>query len=254
MIINPRLFEAYLKCASKCYLKSLGEAGTGNAYAEWLQAQNDICRSDGIKRLTMEAEPDSFVTNPSELKNLKTATWRMAIDFVARAQNMESMIHAVERAPAEGRGKSAQFMSVRYVFNNKPTKSDKLLLAFDALVLSKALGRKVNLGKILHGDNHTTLRVKTDSLEGEVRKAIDKIVKLLSAGSPPDLILNRHCAECEFQQQCRQKAIEKDELSLLARMTEKERKKLHGKGIFTITQLSYTFRPRRRPRRIRYKH
>ena len=254
MIINPQLFEAYLKCATKCYLKSLGEAGTGNAYAEWLQAQNDICRSDGIKRLTMEAEPDSFVTNPSELKNLKTATWRMAIDFVARAQNMESMIHAVERAPAEGRGKSAQFMSVRYVFNNKPTKSDKLLLAFDALVLSKALGRKVNLGKILHGDNHTALRVKTDSLEGEVRKAIDKIVKLLSAGSPHDLILNRHCAECEFQQQCRQKAIEKDELSLLARMTEKERKKLHGKGIFTITQLSYTFRPRRRPRRIRYKH
>ena len=33
-------------------------------------------------------------------------------------------------------------------------------------------------------------------------------------------------------------------------MTEKERKKCNSKGIFTVTQLSYTFRPRRRPRRL----
>jgi transposase-like protein len=31
-------------------------------------------------------------------------------------------------------------------------------------------------------------------------------------------------------------------------MSAKDRKKLHGKGIFTVTQLSYTFRPRRRRR------
>ncbi len=38
--------------------------------------------------------------------------------------------------------------------------------------------------------------------------------------------------------------------SLLAGMSEKERKKLNGKGIFTVTQLSYTYRPRRRPKRF----
>ena len=36
-------------------------------------------------------------------------------------------------------------------------------------------------------------------------------------------------------------------------MSEKERKKLHSKGIFTVTQLSYAFRPRRRPKRLRDK-
>jgi hypothetical protein len=36
-------------------------------------------------------------------------------------------------------------------------------------------------------------------------------------------------------------------------MTEKERKKLHDKGIFTVTQLSYTFRPRRRSKQLRDK-
>jgi hypothetical protein len=65
----------------------------------------------------------------------------------------------------------------------------------------------------------------------------------------PDVVLNRHCGQCEFQARCRKQAMDKDELSLLSRMSEKERKKLHGKGIFTITQLSYTFRPRRRHRK-----
>ena len=47
--------------------------------------------------------------------------------------------------------------------------------------------------------------------------------------------------------------MEKDDLSLLASMSAKERQKLRSKGIFTVTQLSYTFRPRRRPKRLRDK-
>ena len=46
------------------------------------------------------------------------------------------------------------------------------------------------------------------------------------------------------------KAIEKDDLSLLSGMTEKERKNFNSKGIFGVTQLSYTFRPRRRPKHL----
>ncbi len=77
------------------------------------------------------------------------------------------------------------------------------------------------------------------------------MTEVVTRGSPPDLVLNRHCGECEFRDRCRQRAIEKDDLSLLANMTEKERKNFHNKGIFTVTQLSYTFRPRRRPKRLR---
>ena len=38
----------------------------------------------------------------------------------------------------------------------------------------------------------------------------------------------------------------KDDLSLLRNITPKERRKQNRRGIFTVTQLSYTFRPRRR--------
>ena len=115
------------------------------------------------------------------------------------------------------------------------------------------IGREILFGKIIHGDDHAMLNVKTSSLADEVRTRIEKIAVLLSRAEPPDLALNRHCAECEFHARCRQKAIEKDDLSLLAGMSEKERKNLHGKGIFTVTQLSYLFRPRRRPKRLRGK-
>ena len=155
--------------------------------------------------------------------------------------------------PSEGRGKPAQFVPIRFIFRNKLTKDDKLLLAFDAFVLSEVLGRAVSLGKIIHGDDHATLKVKTSALAGEVRKRIEKIAALLSSPTPPDLVLNRHCAECEFQARCRKIAVEKDDLSLLAGMSAKERQKLRSKGIFTVTQLSYTFRPRRRPKRLRDK-
>jgi predicted RecB family nuclease len=164
---------------------------------------------------------------------------------------LHSCLHAIERIPSEGRGKAAQFIPIRFIFTNKLSKDDKLLLAFDAFVISEMLGREIRLGKIIHGDDHTMLKVKTSSLAGEVRKRIEKIAALLSSPVPPDLVLNRHCAECEFQSRCRQKAIERDDLSLLAGMSEKERKNLHGKGVFTVTQLSYMFRPRRRPKRLR---
>jgi hypothetical protein len=75
----------------------------------------------------------------------------------------------------------------------------------------------------------------------------------LSSPASPNLVLIPHCTECEFQTRCRRKALDSDDLSLLAGMTERERKKLHDKGIFTVTQLSYTFRPRRRPKRMRDK-
>ena len=254
MTVTSDLFEAYLKCSTKCFLRSLGEADTRNAYANWQNTQKKSYLRDGLERLTEEALSDESSILPPDAEPLKAAKWRLAINLVARTPNLESSIHAIERIPSEGRGQSAKFIPIRYIFANKLTRDDKLLLAFDALVLSEMLGRKVGMGKIIHGDDHATLKMKASALAGQVLKLTGKIATLLSNPSPPDLVLNRHCAECGFQARCRQKAIEKDDLSLLSGMTEKERKRLNSKGIFTVTQLSYTFRPRRRPKRLAAKH
>ncbi len=120
-------------------------------------------------------------------------------------------------------------------------------------MLSELLGREISLGKVVHGDNYATFNVNTLAFAKEVRKRIKDNATLLRGNAPPDLVLNRHCGHCEFQNRCLAQAREKEDLSLLTGMSEKDRKKFHGKGIFTVTQLSYTFRPRRRRRESRGK-
>lgn len=195
------------------------------------------------------AQEDCLIGPPSA-KELKSNRWLLAVNVPAQTENLAAQIPAVERVPSTNQGKPAQFIPIRFVCFNKLTKNDRLLLTFDAIVLSKATGRDVNLGKIIHGDDHATLKVKIPSLLVETRKLIGNTTALLAGDSPPDLILNRHCVECEFRNRCRQKTVEKDDLSLLGGMTEKERKRLQKKGVFTLTQLSYTFRPRRPGKRI----
>lgn len=69
---------------------------------------------------------------------------------------------------------------------------------------------------------------------------------MMETHTAPSLRLNDHCKMCEFQEICYVTAKEKDDLSLLSALSEKEIEKLHNKGIFTVRQYSYTFRPRRK--------
>jgi predicted RecB family nuclease len=251
MTITPDLVEAYVKCPTKCFLRSRGETGEGNAYADWVNAQNTIYRHEGIRRLKEGVANSQCVTGPLDTKELRSGKWCLATESTVRAQALECTLHAVERAPIDLPGRPAQFIPTRFIFANKLGGHDKLLLAFDALALSQALGRQVDLGKIIHGDDHVTLKIRTAALDTDLRKITAKIGTLLTGQAAPDLVLNRHCPECEFQKRCRQKAIDKDDLSLLGSMTEKERADFNSKGIFTVTQLSFTFRPRRRPRGLK---
>jgi predicted RecB family nuclease len=129
-----------------------------------------------------------------------------------------------------------------------------LLLAFDTFAFWRATGELPAMGKIVHGQRYLAVRVPLPKLIRKVRSVIEKIAKQQAEPLTPAVVLNKHCAECQFQSTCRQIACEKDDLSLLPTISEKERKKFHEKGIFTVTQLSYAFRPRRRPARSVPKH
>ena len=73
MKITPELFGAYLSCPTKCWLKSNGERGTGNAYAEWVDNQNQAFRVAGINRLQSENPAGDAAISPVS-DSLKDAT------------------------------------------------------------------------------------------------------------------------------------------------------------------------------------
>jgi len=71
---------------------------------------------------------------------------------------------------------------------------------------------------------------------------------LLTEGSSPDPRTDSSTAQSAiFEGSCRKRVTEKDDLSLLDGLGITDRAKLNAKGIFTVTQLAYTFRPRRGP-------
>jgi predicted RecB family nuclease len=251
IVITPQLFEAYLKCPTKCFLRSLGETGSENSYADWICARNARYRREGMARLRQGIAINQWVTGQIDRAGLRSGTWQIATESTVGTQTLECTLDALERVSTCIAGKSAQLIPTRFISANKLTRHDRLLLAFDALVVSESLGQEVDLGKIIHGDHRVTRKVQTTELQSEVRTIIDRIATLLSGQAPPDLVLNRHCAECEFQKRCRQKATEEDDLSLLAGVSEDERTRNRSRGIFTVKQLSYTFRPRRTPKRTR---
>jgi hypothetical protein len=102
VLITSHLFEAYLKCHTKCFLLSLGETGTGNGYSDWVQAQQASYRSEEINRLTQEAAQNQHVIGPIDGEDVQFTKWRFLLETTARAQNLESTVHAVERLISDG--------------------------------------------------------------------------------------------------------------------------------------------------------
>ncbi len=93
------------------------------------------------------------------------------------------------------------------------------------------------------------MRVRLDSLVEEVRRLVASIEADKKGEVVPILTLNRHCAACEFRNQCQAVAEQTDDLSLLRGLSEKEINKLRARGITTLTQFSHAYQPGRRGKR-----
>ena len=89
MTISSHLFEAFLKCPMKCWLRATNERPTRNAYVEWLQTESESYRRAEAKQLIAKLPSGEYVIAPrinqgdeneSSSRELKAAKWRIAID------------------------------------------------------------------------------------------------------------------------------------------------------------------------------
>ncbi|MCA1628789.1 MAG: IS66 family transposase [Acidobacteria bacterium] len=250
ILITEEIFQAFLKCETKAYLKYPSASGVQREGSDWQRRLIEDFRQKCAINLRSQLPEDECLVGASLPQITENGKHRLVIDCLAQAREIQSSIHALERLTSPDRSKHNPYIPIRFLPSEKVTRHDKLLLAFDALALSLASGKMPPFGKIIHGSARKSLKVQVAELMKTTRSVVERIAAQQESTSPPPLILNKHCAECAFQARCRQVAIEKDELSLLSGMTEKERKKQHDKGIFTVTQLSYTFRPRRKLKRL----
>src|SRR5207247_8718888 len=73
--ISPDLFQAYLDCPTKCWLRATGEASTGNIYAGWLKRHDESFRANETARLVGESSNGDVSQSP-EAQHLKSAKWQ----------------------------------------------------------------------------------------------------------------------------------------------------------------------------------
>ena len=120
------------------------------------------------------------------------------------------------------------------------------------LVLARVQGLRPAVGLVARGPDGRLGKVRLDAkLYRQAEQVLDEVKRLQAGGEPPRLTLNKHCHLCEFRQRCRTQAEKADDISLLGGVGEKELKRYNRKGIFTLTQLSCTFRPRKRGKRVK---
>ncbi len=150
----------------------------------------------------------------------------------------------------EGKSSLGKFFYEPIVFigTNQVALENRLELAYLGFLLEKIQKKFPDKGLIIDkkGNRH---RVELAKLKKPIKTIISEIQDFEQ--TPPKLILNRHCQECPFEKHCKTEAQKEDNLSLLARITPKQINKLEKKGIFTIKQLSFIYKPRRRNKKVR---
>ena len=123
MTITDQLFEAFLQCPTKCFLRAKGEAPTGNVYSEWVRGQFEAYRSAIATRLTERVSAIELPSGLLDLANSISTDWRCALGVRARSINLESHIHAVERTPLQSADSTVQWVPIRFVRANRPTRA-----------------------------------------------------------------------------------------------------------------------------------
>src|SRR5215210_7228444 len=234
--ITDAIFEALLQCEMKAYLLLEGAASTDPGIVGWQRAVAHKFQKSCSERLRMTAPDDQCHTGMPSHYALEQGFYRVILDPLISDANIHTQLHALVRTAA-GRGAAAvSYSPVRFVPHEKLTSFDKLLIAFDALGVSRITGHIPRTGKIVHGSRYVSVTVPLPKLIGKAQSLLTRVAAWRENATPPPLILNKHCPACQFRSRCRQSALEKDDLSLLANLNQKDRQKLNNRGIFTVTQ------------------
>lgn len=240
--ITLDIVEAYSLCPRKAFLLLMREPlGVQHEYVRMIEEQEAANRQ--AYRTNTAGAADA--ADGRSLADLMPGH-DVILDVTLVADDLEAHCDALRKGKATADQQECHYEPVKILGTHQGTKSQVLGLAYVGLVLGEVQGRQPSSGTlVLLGD-----RPSKAKLAGKY-KEVRQIVEALRAwanqpvGDAPSVVLNKHCPSCPFRDACIQQAEREDNLSLLDRMTPKLMRKYHDKGIFTVRQLSYIYKPRR---------
>jgi predicted RecB family nuclease len=236
--ITSQLVEAMTQCRRKAFFLSQGTLDSDQHEYESINEQ----RASENRLRFLDQAMNGLPTTSTHWSRLE-----LCPNGVVEATGLQADCQAVSQPKQDTQKRQRAFEPHLVVGTHTVTKEQKLRLAFAGFVIGEVRRYRPSSGWIVPMSSGP-VRVSLDSQYPLVRKAVENIRRLTAEpnSAPTPLMLNSHCPLCPFRKHCRDEAEKTDNLTLLDRITPKLLKRYNDKGIFTVTQLSHVFRPRKR--------
>ncbi len=249
--ITAEIMVAYSQCPQKAFfLLCTDEQGTPHEYMRILEQQQELNRMNYI-RLLKQSPPEV----PPQIVRDLAHEGDLVIKATLRAEDLEAHYDVLTRVESSSFLGAYSYEPAICVGTHSINKEQKLELLFAGYVLGKVQEKFPEHGKLI-GVDGIAHQVKLGNSTDVLLPLLRPLQTWSSATSPqpPPLLLNKHCPSCQFQDLCQARAVKEDNLSLLASVTPKDVQHYEKKGIFTVKQLSYVYKPRRPSKRAKNPH
>jgi predicted RecB family nuclease len=244
--ITHDILESFVLCKSKGYLQWTGADGTPSDYALFLRQSRDEVRRTAMAKMLTQPHKDQVIQGAL----LTTTVLRTRPLFVLEARVEDGpfclILDGIKQVPGESALGAFHYIPMLCYGGRQIRREQRFMLTLYGIFLSRLQGRMPDSGIIWHGQACQATKVRLSPDLRRAEQCLRDVQEMAKAVAPPPLILNEHCQVCAFRQRCHDQAVQEDNLSLLRGMSEKEIKHHSRKGIFTVTQLAHTFRPRRK--------
>jgi predicted RecB family nuclease len=248
-VITSEVVVGYSQCPYKAYLLlCTKKRGTQHEYMQILEKQRQNAQRNYIDNLRQE----NADVQPYSLANLK-GNHQILVNTALEADGLSTKCAVLSKVRTHSAFGHYSYGPTIVVGSHTIKKEHRLELFFVGYVLERVQEKRPVFGYIvgLDGKSH---RVKLENGSKTLIPFLEPLGEWVAEETPepPSLILNKNCPACQFRDLCREKAIQEDNLSLLDGIsTQKAINKYEKKGLFTVKQLSYTFKPRKRKKRAK---
>jgi predicted RecB family nuclease len=238
LIVTENALVAHSLCIRKSYQVLFCYGGGGHSeYAEFLEK-----RKKEVEKPYFQSGNNCRPFLSDKLMGKADAIMNAKL----RVGNL--VVQQVHLQKCETKSNLGDFSYVPLIFSvsMQISMQDRINVAYISAVLSLVQGIRPNKAMIILVDGSTTSIRPNKDIHLPILDDLQDWI--LSKPEMPPVVFNKHCPLCQYEESCRIEAEKNDSISLLRNINSKSIKKYEAKRIFTIKQLSYLYKPRRRSR------
>ena len=246
--ITSEVVVAYAQCPRKAYLLLFDPAqGEPHEYVRILERQQGENRERYLDRLKQKHANVHRYTAET-LRNGSA----VLLNACLQVDGLAAVCDALTRVEGQATRGQYRYEPTLCVGTHSISTEQTLALAFAGYVLGRLQHTPPMAGRLIAMDG-TPHTVTLDTRATDLMSLLEPVQAWTMGASPepPPIALNKHCPLCPFQRACHAQAEHEDNLSLLDGVTARVMRQYAKKGIFTIKQLSFLFKPRKRKKRSR---